>query len=243
MNFFRDLRFVAVLCVCLCAVIEARAGIIIDTPSGLTLGDQFRIAFVTLNTTQATSSDIAYYNSFVTNDAVSQAGGGGNQVVYGGTVLTWSAIGSTSSVSAITNIGAFGVPVYLASGTRVSSSDDASGLWSGSLLAPINGFLTYPSSFDTAVWTGTGLNGTSDGSFALGVTGEFGPMTGLSNKSNGDWIADGSLSSGNRMSMYGISQVLTVTGVPEIDPAGMGSVLALVGGALGLLERRRVKAG
>lgn len=27
--------------------------------------------------------------------------------------------------------------------------------------------------------------------------------------------------------------------VPEIDPAGMGSVLALVGGALGLLERRR----
>lgn len=30
--------------------------------------------------------------------------------------------------------------------------------------------------------------------------------------------------------------------VPEIDPAGMGSVLALVTGALGLLERRRPKA-
>jgi formylglycine-generating enzyme required for sulfatase activity len=30
--------------------------------------------------------------------------------------------------------------------------------------------------------------------------------------------------------------------VPEIDPAGMGSVLALVTGALGLLERRRLKA-
>ena len=29
--------------------------------------------------------------------------------------------------------------------------------------------------------------------------------------------------------------------VPEIDPAGMGSVLALVAGALGLLERRRLK--
>jgi hypothetical protein len=29
--------------------------------------------------------------------------------------------------------------------------------------------------------------------------------------------------------------------VPEIDPAGMGSVLALVSGALGLLERRRLK--
>jgi len=31
------------------------------------------------------------------------------------------------------------------------------------------------------------------------------------------------------------------SGVPEIDPAGMGSVLALVTGALGLLERRRLK--
>jgi len=30
--------------------------------------------------------------------------------------------------------------------------------------------------------------------------------------------------------------------VPEIDPAGMGSVLALVTGTLGLLERRRLKA-
>jgi formylglycine-generating enzyme required for sulfatase activity len=30
------------------------------------------------------------------------------------------------------------------------------------------------------------------------------------------------------------------SGVPEIDPAGLGSVLALVTGALGLLERRRI---
>ena len=33
-----------------------------------------------------------------------------------------------------------------------------------------------------------------------------------------------------------------LSAVPEIDPAGMGSVLALVTGALGLLERRRLKA-
>jgi len=32
---------------------------------------------------------------------------------------------------------------------------------------------------------------------------------------------------------------LALVGVPEIDPAGLGSVLALVTGALGLLERRR----
>ena len=33
----------------------------------------------------------------------------------------------------------------------------------------------------------------------------------------------------------------TSSAVPEIDPAGIGSVLALVTGALGLLERRRLK--
>jgi hypothetical protein len=30
--------------------------------------------------------------------------------------------------------------------------------------------------------------------------------------------------------------------VPEIDPAGMGSVLPVIGGCLGLLERRRKRA-
>ena len=33
-----------------------------------------------------------------------------------------------------------------------------------------------------------------------------------------------------------------ISGVPEIDPAGFGSVAALVTGALGLIERRRLKA-
>ena len=36
-----------------------------------------------------------------------------------------------------------------------------------------------------------------------------------------------------------LSVQISPEAVPEIDPAGMGSVLALVGGALGLLERRR----
>lgn len=35
---------------------------------------------------------------------------------------------------------------------------------------------------------------------------------------------------------------VTLTAVPEVDPAGIGSVLALVGGALCLVERRRVSA-
>jgi hypothetical protein len=61
-----------------------------------------------------------------------------------GTALTWAAIASTYEASAIANIGSFGVPVYLASGTLVSPSDTQTGLWSGSLQAPINEFLTDP---------------------------------------------------------------------------------------------------
>ena len=41
---------------------------------------------------------------------------------------------------------------------------------------------------------------------------------------------------------FRLASPVSVSGVPEIDPAGMGSVLALVTGALGLLERRRLKA-
>ncbi|MFM8892922.1 MAG: hypothetical protein ACKOTB_15145 [Planctomycetia bacterium] len=106
--------------------------------------------------------------------------------------------------------------------------------------APINDLLTDPFYLATGVWTGTLPNGTSAGSFTLGVNEEFGPMTGLSNKSNGEWIETSCLFSNQSMNMYGISQVLTVpAAVPEIDPAGTTAVLALVCGCLGLLERRR----
>jgi hypothetical protein len=48
---------------------------------------------------------------------------------------------------------------------------------------------------------------------------------------------------GNTSPLINGFQVRVVSApVPEIDPAGMGSVLALVTGALGLLERRRLKA-
>ena len=50
-----------------------------------------------------------------------------------------------------------------------------------------------------------------------------------------DFYATGSLVPPSYV--YSVAEVV----VPEIDPAGMGSVLAIVTGALGLLERRRLK--
>lgn len=46
---------------------------------------------------------------------------------------------------------------------------------------------------------------------------------------------------GNNTNSLGFNFVVPTSSVPEIDPAGMGSVAALVTGALGLLERRRLK--
>jgi formylglycine-generating enzyme required for sulfatase activity len=42
---------------------------------------------------------------------------------------------------------------------------------------------------------------------------------------------------------FRLASPVSSSAVPEIDPAGIGSVLALVSGALGLLERRRLTAG
>jgi hypothetical protein len=47
--------------------------------------------------------------------------------------------------------------------------------------------------------------------------------------------------SGSSMTLANF-QISDASAVPEIDPAGLGSVLALLGGVLGLVERRRLKA-
>ncbi len=47
--------------------------------------------------------------------------------------------------------------------------------------------------------------------------------------------------SGDSIGLSEVRFVGTLSAVPEIDPAGLGSVLALLGGVLGLVERRRLK--
>ena len=56
------------------------------------------------------------------------------------------------------------------------------------------------------------------------------------------FVLSGAYAGQSSVTLSGSSLVLNIQGsapVPEIDPAGMGSVLALVTGTLGLLERRR----
>ena len=220
----------------------AAGGIALSTPAGLSPGDTFRVAFVTDGTTTATSSSIGNYNTFVTNDASTEAGGG--VVTYNGVTLTWTAIASTPYVAAITIIGTYGVPVYLASGTQVTSSDNASGLWSGSLTNSISQDLhgNYLSGY---VWTGTMMSGAAFAQFELGGPPPYVPVTGYNTKiTDGQWVDQYGIGwdASGTLPMYGISQVLTVTSavaVPEPSTLWMAASGICAGVAYRWNRRRR----
>jgi len=107
----------------------ARAGLVLTTPTGLNPGDTFRFAFVTTGTINATSTNIATYNTFVNTDAAG--------ATYGGSLVNWSAIASTTAVNTFTNTGSglLTDSVYRTDGIKVANNTSRSGggLWSGSL--------------------------------------------------------------------------------------------------------------
>ena len=206
----------------------ASAGLVISTPTGLNPGDHFRILFVTSSTTPASSTKISTYDTFVNTDA--------NGATYNGSVISWQAIGSTASVSAINHIGTTGDAVYLADGTKIASSDGTSGLWSGSLLSAPNELQDGTSAGGVNVWTGTKSDGSAFTTLELGSTN---PLYGTSSFTVGGdgvtagWLANDTLAAGNNYHLYGISSDLVVpsaAAVPEPSTAllaGLGGLAAL----------------
>ncbi|NDC64341.1 MAG: PEP-CTERM sorting domain-containing protein, partial [Planctomycetia bacterium] len=106
--------------------------------------------------------------------------------------------------------------------------------------------------------TTVGTNGRPNAYGAFDMNGnvtEWNDLTGaadpLRGQRGGSWVNDAFyLSSSHRLPSSPTDEIPIVgfrlasplsgpSGVPEINPAGLGSVLALVTGALGLLERRR----
>jgi hypothetical protein len=225
------LAVVAALLAAVPVTTASGGGFTLATPSGLNPGDKFRFVYVTSGSLQSDSSDIETYNTFVNTQAY-------DANYADGTVL-WKAIASTPTVNARDNVGGFGtsIPVYLVDGTRVASdlTTNTGGFWSGDLFAAINISIDGTGIYDDT-WTGSN----NDGTGATFTLGQYYPTFGSANTSSGF------LNSGNAFDtaykyMFAMSSDLTVS-VPEIDPAGMGSVLALVTGGLGLLERRRKRA-
>jgi len=87
---------------------------IITVPTGLTVGQHYRLVFATLDTYSATSSDINFYNNAVNSEANGVAALHALNTV-------WRDIGSTPTVNAIDNIGQDpGVPIYDLEGNLVA---------------------------------------------------------------------------------------------------------------------------
>ncbi len=218
-------------------VTSAKAAIF-TIPFELDPGDQYRLAFVTSTTRDATSSSIGVYNAFVTAAANSQ----GALAALG---ATWRAIGSTSSIDARDNTGtnpdnSTGVPIYLLDGmTKIV--DDNSDLWDRSIDTSIdvleNGL---PAPFGADVWTGTQGDGTGFDTIRLG---DDTAALGGSEHASVFWVVfTGGILSTVENHFYALSSPLTVAVIPL--PAALplyGTGLAVMG-FLGWRRKRKAAA-
>jgi len=205
----------------------------ITQPTGLSFGASYRLVFVTSGTTTATSTDIATYNTFVSNaaNAVSE---------LAALSTTWSAIGSTATVDARdntnTNPSSAGVPIYLLDGSSLVAASNTD-FWDGTISSAIdldeNGNTFSGSS---RVWAGTNANGTKSPSRVLGdVSGQT--RRGLKTATNDDWIMFANDLSIGQLSLYAISDVITISEDSPIPEPGM--MLIFGAGLIGLVAIRR----
>lgn len=215
------------------AVPNATAALIVQ-PTSLAAGDQYRLAFLTSTTRDATSTNIADYNTHVTNaaNAVTELAGLGT---------TWTAIASTASTDARDNTGTnpnitAGVLIFLLNDTQLAA--DYADLWDGSIAVPLNftELMTTPTP-PPLVWTGTAIDGTADSQAPLG---NGISATGNSGQTGPTWIRSVVNPNFAQMPLYAVSDILSIppTNVPEPPTALLlGAGLA----ALGWARRRMTK--
>jgi hypothetical protein len=143
---------------------DSTHGAPITQPSGLTPGAEYRLAFLTSTTRDATSSNIEDYNTFVTNAAAAVP-------ELAALNTTWKAIASTAAVDARDNSdtrpsgvsgGSLGARIFLLNDTLLTNNNDA--LWN-TLQFAFHTLLNINENGDAVVgdqkpWTGTSTIGT-----------------------------------------------------------------------------------
>jgi hypothetical protein len=172
-------------------------------PPDLSPGDKFHWAFVTQDTTQATTRGISYYNTFVTTQAeVTDSlteGLGINWYVVGSTIVDSTTVNAKDNVNVTSS-------VYLLDGTLIAN--DAEDLWDGSLDNNFDVDQNGASIGQVRVWTGS----TSVGELAWYDYG-FGDdnvFWGFSNQTDSRWINETNQSSNSYYHLYAISEIQTV---------------------------------
>ncbi len=180
----------------------------ITVPTSLLPGQQYRLAFVTAGTHDATSLSIADYDAFVTAEANMEAALSS---------ISWQVIGSTASVSARDHTGTGlgdrpGVPIFLLDGVKLV--DNYADLWDGSVDVPF--WIDQHGQYEAIihVWTGTGPGGLAD-PYPLGsLEVAYGLTYYWADRQNPYWIHWDQRWSSAFLPLYALSEVLTVP-VPE----------------------------
>ena len=207
----------------------ASSAAIITVPTDLIPGQSYRLAFVTSTTRDATSTNIADYNSFV---AAVAAG----QTALAALGTTWTAIGSTATVDARDNTGtnpsSTGVPIYRLDDTRIADTNPD--LWDGVLSSSLNINEAGTTEF-VAVWTGTDSSGV-----ALSPLGTSNPEIGSALVTSANWIQHVTNPNDINSRIYAISGELTV--IPEPSSMMLVCIGATAVAAWQLRRRRHRKA-
>lgn len=198
----------------------------ITTPSGLSAGDTYRLAFVTSFETDATSSDINYYNDFVTFVASTSS-------ALAALGTTWTAMAAAGDTNERVNTGTDGPggsPVYLLDGATKIADNNAD-LWDDTLDAAISRNQNNDV-FLVRVWTGFGpplhrLGGPED------------PTVGFSGASDHRWGEDLELFRFDEYSVYALSGILTVQAAEQVSEPGGLIILCFGLAGLGYARRRR----
>ena len=191
------------------------------------VGDTYRLIFATSMGTEATSTDIEFYNTFVQNAANASALGLGS--------VTWKALASTETVAARDNTSTNGTEngtgesFWLVNGTSLVADNYADLYGFQTHTTRINKSETGGTPFDggsyTSVWTG------SDGAGGIKANNELGDddgtsLTGLWNFISGaHWIERFSIDNTTIFGMYGVSEVLTVAGDTLVGDANGDEVV------------------
>lgn len=208
------------------SMISTSAYAVLFVPVGLAPGDSYQLAFVTSVDTNATSSDINSYNSFV-QAAADAAGIGSSEGV------TWSAIASTSATAANTNA-VVNTKVFNMAGEMLATG--YTDFWDGTHTTGVG--IDYNESgvwTNANVWTGSNTDGTGAGSYVLGNSTA---VWGESTFGSGGWITHGTQSTTVNYRLYALSETLTV---PVPEPETWAMLLAGLG-LVGVAFRRKRQA-